>query len=53
MLENHVASARLADVDRMGGGDRFQASDPPVARVRSHRVERLVGARHTVSALVG
>src|SRR5437879_10039583 len=53
MLENRMASARLADVDAMRGGHRLKAPDPPVARVCPHLVERLVGARHPVSALVG
>jgi hypothetical protein len=40
-------------VDAMRGGHRLKARDPPVARVGPHCVERLVGARHALSALVG
>jgi hypothetical protein len=46
MLEYYVASAGPMDVDAMCASNGFQGSDPPIAGVRPHPVERPIGARH-------
>ena len=46
VLEYHVASARLTDVDAMCASNGLKGGDPPIARIRPHPVERPIGARH-------
>jgi hypothetical protein len=45
------SNARLSHVHSERRGDCFKAPDPPVARIRSHCFERLVGPRHACRPL--